>query len=379
VDIADFTRDAAGWLAEAFTTRLPGWIMMAIFFLFAAWRIYGLAQESLTKLAQSSAWVEARAYLGALGEILLVGLVWWGVKLLRPAGKEEDLSSDAVAEKVIDKALLLILVFNLPSLVSFAITSVVAAFPLPVFVGVVLKASGWLNQSLDGWWVIVSLLALGLAAWFARRGQTVLPLYFGVFSLRHLYDKVTNPGALLGAFTWNGPQVVDTWWVVLLSLVGLYLLVAKKLNGAKAGQLFFVLCMTYLLRQTSFISSPLSPVLGFAGVGFIAFGVVWDSLTSGSWANTGTPGLSRPSRIFLYLGYVILTVTVINWALTTHDLSSLSQLTGNTALVGLDRFGRPMLYAIFAITLSRVLLGKPGLEMDPEKKSETKKTPDLGL
>jgi hypothetical protein len=127
------------------------------------------------------------------------------------------------------------------------------------------------------------------------------------------------------------------------------------LNGEKAGQLFFLLTITFLLRQTNFISSPFSPLFGFAGVGFIAFGVLWDALTSGSWANTSTPGLSRTTRIFLYLGYVILTVTVINWALTTHDLSSLSNLTGNTALVGLDRFGRPMLYAIFALTLSRIL------------------------
>jgi hypothetical protein len=172
----------------------------------------------------------------------------------------------------------------------------------------------------------------------------------------HLYYKITNPGALLGAFFWNGPQPVDSWWVILLSLVGVYLLLSKKLSREKAGELFFLLLITFLLRQTNFISSPLSPVFGFAGVGFIAFGVVWDALTSGSWANTSTPGLSRTTRIFLYLGYVILTVTVINWALSTHDLTSLNQLTGNTALVGLDRFGRPLLYAIFILTFSRLLL-----------------------
>jgi hypothetical protein len=140
------------------------------------------------------------------------------------------------------------------------------------------------------------------------------------------------------------------------SMVGIVLAVSKKLNGEKAGSLLFLLFITYLLRQTGFISNPLSPVFGFAGVGFIAFGIVWDALTSGSWANTSTPGLSRTTRIFLYLGYVILTVAVINWVLSAHDLSSLSQLTGNTALVGLDRFGRPMLYAIFAMTLSRIFI-----------------------
>lgn len=58
---------------------------------------------------------------------------------------------------------------------------------------------------------------------------------------------------------------------------------------------------------------------------------------------------SRSSR----LGGAILTVTVINWALASHDLNGLSLLTGNGALVGMERFGRPMPYAIFAAVLAR--------------------------
>lgn len=59
------------------------------------------------------------------------------------------------------------------------------------------------------------------------------------------------------------------------------------------------------------------------------------------------------SRIFLYVGYVLLTVTVVNWALAAHDLNSIGKLTGGAALVGFARFGKPMLYAIFAATLSK--------------------------
>ena len=377
VDIADFTRDSSGWLSDTFSTRLPGWIMIVIFFAFAAWRIYGLVGGYLTSLAQSTAWSEAAAYFGALGEIVLIALAWLVVKRLQPVGKGKELDSDGVAERVVNRALWVILAVSLPSLISFVITSFGAAFPIPVIVRPILQISAWLNHVSDGWAVIVYIASLGLAVWLARRGQAALALYLGLFGAMHLYYKATNPGSLLGAFTWNGPQAVDAWWVVLLSLAGFYLLAVKKLDGEKAGQLFFLLFMTFLLRQTDFISNPLSPVFGFAGVGFIAFGVIWDAMTSGSWANVSSPGLSRTSRIFLYLGYVILTVTVINWALTTHDLSSLSQLTGNTALVGLDRFGRPMLYAIFAITLARVLLQKPTLEISLQEKNE--KIPDLGI
>ncbi len=356
VDIADFTRDASGWLSRDLSQRLPAWALISVFFLFCAWRIYGLIQEMLGLLAQSSIHAEVMSFLGALGEILIVGLVWFCEEKLLPREKREEVMVEEMTEKVAHTALWVILIYNLTSLVSFALTSIISAFPLPALVGPVLKTTDWLNQNSDAWGVLVNIGALILAARLARRGQVALPLYLGVFGMLHLYYKITNPGALLGALFWNNPQPVDSWWVALLSLLGVYLLLSKKLTRQKAGELFFLLLITFLLRQTNFISSPLSPVFGFAGVGFIAFGVVWDALTSGSWANTSTPGLSRTTRIFLYLGYVILTVTVINWALSTHDLTSLNQLTGNTALIGLERFGRPMLYAIFILTFSRLLL-----------------------
>ncbi len=358
VDIADFTRDTSGWLAKALTKRCPVWALTGLLFIFCGWRVYGLVVEDLGLLAKSALPVGGLSFLGALGEILIVGLVWFGVGKLLPKGanaQREKLEAEEITTKVAGPALWVILAFNLTALVSFAITSTAAAIPLPAFVGPVLKISTWLNQNSGAWGLLVNVAALGLAAWLARRGRLALPLYLGLFGLLHLYYKVTNPGELLGVITWSGPQPVNSWWVALFSLVGVYLLFTKKLTAEKAGQLFFLLCITFLLRQTNFISSPFSPLFGFAGVGFIAFGVLWDALTSGSWANTSTPGLSRTTRIFLYLGYVILTVTVINWALTTHDLTSLNQLTGNTALVGLDRFGRPMLYAIFALVLSQVL------------------------
>ena len=37
---------------------------------------------------------------------------------------------------------------------------------------------------------------------------------------------------------------------------------------------------------------------------------------------------------------------------TMRDLTAVSRLTGEAALDGLERYGRPMLYAIFAVTLA---------------------------
>lgn len=45
-------------------------------------------------------------------------------------------------------------------------------------------------------------------------------------------------------------------------------------------------------------------------------------------------------------------MAVVNWAVSIHDLTAISRLTGEAALDGLERYGRPMLYAIFAVTLA---------------------------
>ncbi|MCL5994682.1 MAG: hypothetical protein M1546_01350 [Chloroflexi bacterium] len=76
------------------------------------------------------------------------------------------------------------------------------------------------------------------------------------------------------------------------------------------------------------------------------------SVTKGFWTNRSTPTLPRISRLFLYLGYVLFTVTLINWTLTSHDLERLGMFTGNLADVGFGRFGKPLLYAVLAATLA---------------------------
>jgi hypothetical protein len=130
---------------------------------------------------------------------------------------------------------------------------------------------------------------------------------------------------------------------LLVLIVALVWLARRHFSERRAGRLLFVTLILILLGQTGFISNRFSPIFGFGGIAFLAFGIVWDSLTIGSWANVDTNELPRTSRIFLYLGYVLLTVTVINWAVASHDLAAVGSLTGDLGLVGLNRFGRPML------------------------------------
>ena len=108
------------------------------------------------------------------------------------------------------------------------------------------------------------------------------------------------------------------------------------------------------MRQTGFIEDPFSPVLGFTGVGMIALGLVWDALTIGFWANSDSPGLPRVSRILLYLGYILFSLAVLNWSVATHDILQIDFFAGQAALGGFGLFGKPLIYAIFAVTLAEM-------------------------
>ena len=53
-----------------------------------------------------------------------------------------------------------------------------------------------------------------------------------------------------------------------------------------------------------------------------------------------------------------MTVTVVNWAVASHDLEAVGRLTGDIGLVGLEAFGKPLLYTIFVIMLAGAFRGE---------------------
>ena len=131
------------------------------------------------------------------------------------------------------------------------------------------------------------------------------------------------------------------WWTI-----------RGRLTPQRVTRLVVLLLIVTLMRQRDFIENPFSPFFGFAGIAFIAFSLVWDIATSGSWTNEDSPRLPRISRVFLYLGSILLTATVLNWSVTIHDHDTIEKFKGGAALVGFDRFGKPLIYAAFAIALA---------------------------
>lgn len=352
VDIANFARQAAGWTMRIATERFPFWLEVAALAALLLLRLRFVIMETAERVAADGGAATALAYAGAFGVIAVTGLAWLLVTRI-PSVAPAQPSAASAADAGERLALPLIVASIGAQLITFAgLWLSLGLLPLLAVVGSLSGAAGRFGSAAAAPWAFaVDVLAVLAAIYLSRRGQRGPALYLAIFGLLALWFELTAPGRPLAALTWEGPQPTDFWLVVTLAVFAAVWALRRQLTEPRVAALLFAGVLTGLLRQTDFISSPFSPLFGFAGVGFLVFGLAWDALTAGSWANAETRGLPRTGRIFLYLGYVLLTVTAVNWAVTGHDLAAVGRLTGDVAIAGLNRFGRPMLYAVLVAAL----------------------------
>jgi hypothetical protein len=85
-----------------------------------------------------------------------------------------------------------------------------------------------------------------------------------------------------------------------------------------------LLVLLALVQQGSFLADPFAPLLGFAGLGFVLFGVIWGFLTSGGHSSArGRAGISRsvimlayavvPTALLAYLGVPLVLAMLAAW------------------------------------------------------------------
>jgi len=309
-------------------------------------------QELLEYGARTSAREQVLGYAGAFGEVALVGIVYALVTRGRVVLSEERVA--AAGERVLFP---LVLAYSVVPLLTFLLLGCAMALPTKgalagVQQGIFPVVDFLTNRAVMPWHIILSSAAIIAAFLFARRGQAAIALYLGIFGGLEIWGALARPGALLSVLDWRGQGPVEFWWLLIFTGAAICWGARGRLKPERQSQLVVLLFVITLMRQRGFIENPFSAFFGFAGVVLIAFTLVWDMATRGSWANADSPGLPRVSRIFLYLGYVLLAATVLTWAVTTHDLQTVRKLTGDSALVGFDRFGKPLLYAMFALVLT---------------------------
>lgn len=352
LDIAEFTYRASGWVAEIFHSRLPRLALWAALLIVILWRLYAVALEATDRVGENSFGGTLLAYIGALGVPLAVGLVWWTVfRGATPPTVEEMIET---ARKAAPPLVLVYLALPVVLFLMFVVVGIIALAlnDLGPMAGLASLDSRLLGRATGLSVAAAGVVSLVAAIWFLRRGNRVPALYLGVLGAVVVWNQLAGSGGPLGVLTWNGAEPTIFWWVVIFVGFAAFWLWRGSLSIERARRLLFLLIVTALLGQTNFIEDPFSPFLGFSGITIIALGVIWDAFSFGPWANVDSPKLPRVSRIFLYLGYVLFGVAVVGWVVAVHDLALISDFTGGIAIGGFNLLGKPLLYAVFAITLA---------------------------
>jgi hypothetical protein len=254
----------------------------------------------------SSGWV---ALLPAVGLVAAFGGLGWLISRIAPLGDvsvvglPDDLGRIAVPVGAAVIAMLLpvyVFVFGFQIVVSVSPSSAPGGFdPSPL-----------VDRLVDGFRVLLGVLLVVLALRQARRGHGGRALVLGGAGLVLVGLGIRLLTGYRWAFSLDPDALVSVVTLVIV-VVALVLLARRALSRGRALGLAAVLALAALLSVRSVIVDPFGSLLGYGGVAFVLFGVIWDFLTDSSWANTDGRRIRQPVRVLLALGYPLLTVTIV--------------------------------------------------------------------
>jgi hypothetical protein len=361
-DIAGFAVRAATWTA-AFAQRMMPVVLLYIVLGLSIVALMLVTLQSILSLPSWGKLIDLMSGLAGASVLVLGLLLLWRVADRRAAGagvRDAEVFTQAAGRA----AALFIVAYFLPYLVAFVayqLGQVVQVYALQAggalqLVGAALLAAGNLTSSLvrqraDLWMAVVLGALVITAAYLLVKRRSTPALFIGAVGLHGLWTRLTQDDGLLAFFYWDGQDPVVLGWLAVVAVVALNWWRRSILDQARVVRLLFAVCLLALVRQTGFIGDPFSPFLGFTGIGLVAFGLAWEMLTAGSWINQDGRWLPHSSRLFLYVGYMLLTITLVNWAVASHDLAGVNLFTGEASMAGFSFLGVPYLFALIPITL----------------------------
>jgi hypothetical protein len=342
---ADFALEASRWITGAARRHATGAVLTAILLGALAYRLYGLSSAvgGLPDDEQLRAWGGAAILLAGLVAILL-----WRTRLA---------PGSAIPQRLIISLALLVPAVQILLTIAPTLIGVPALLNITPETGrqfsTIAEVVGQLSDLELRVRPFILIGAGLLLTWLGtRRGSPSLRTFGLIVAWTQLCTWLTGAYGPLTSLRFTYADV-DALALVALTAISIVLLATRRLTEGRALRLLAIVVLMALLNQTDFLDNPFSPLFGFAGVAFLAFGIVWNILTAGNgFANADTPGLPRESRLLLYLGYVLLSVSISHWYLISHNIDMQNRQSTVNSL-GFLTIGLPLAY------LAIVELGEP--------------------
>jgi hypothetical protein len=154
--------------------------------------------------------------------------------------------------------------------------------------------------------------------------------------------RLTGPGALVVT-----AQHVDVVIIGGVLMFAVRSTLARRLQSGQLASLAGLLALSGVASHNSFAAGPLASLLPLGGLSLLLFGLLWGVFTGAGDANESSPSFPSESRLLLFAGYQLLTISMVLWAVLTRDTTLTDQLASSTDL-GVRTVGIGLLVAIVA-------------------------------
>lgn len=336
---------SAGFVSRRLSLLVVGGVVVAL----GAVRL----RDSVSGALRDSAG-EGRAWMQVVGALVLALLIL-GLWLLLDRIADRRQAADSGVEQVVGEVQLI----SIPIAAAICFTS----FPttlLNLFVTLIyaIDREAAFASTLRDWSdslggdtavlinrVIAGIAFIAVAILMARRARRGSAELVGIIGLVLLASYATQDGAILDVFDgWY--RAIDAVFVAGIAVLLVTRVVRGRVDTAFLGGVLLLLMLTSLLSARDFVSNPLSIVLGFAGVGFVLLGYVWNYITGAAMVNEDSDRFPRDSRTLLFTALNLFGLTVLAWSALARSTQFGVDL-GPFAELGDEVIGVPIVVAGF--------------------------------
>ena len=313
VAVIDFALDVSTSLTEPASGLGRRWLLVLVLGLVAAklWFEVGARTDYWRTALAHQPQAVART---AVSVVLLGALTWWVTRFRR---SEDTL---AAKEDLTYGSSLVLAVPYLGQVLVFTVALVIATQLRDD------RLPGWADDFPDNWlntWgiFIASVLAavVGIVLMVRSRGGMGDELGSGLVligSWGAVAGAVSNLGLDLGT-SYPTIDVTITLGVLVLLVTGWRRLDTRLLLTAAT-----VLVFSWLVTSRGDYISFFGGLVGLSVVVVVVFGIGWTLLSGSSFTSGSSRWLPQPARLLLFIGYVLLSVTILNWDEATHATTS---------------------------------------------------------
>ena len=254
--------------------------------------------------------VTVASVLGSLGFLVVFALVLRRRRLGAPEGVEEGLIYGGTL--LFSVPLLLIVAATMLSLFLFVQTGWFGAYEI-------LRdhfPTAWLTAHGDAvTWLLALLAAAALVVW-RRAGGDRAELWLGLLMMAAWVLLSVVPPEMGFALGWND-ALADL--VVTTAAVAWLLIGWRRIDAAAAARIGAVAVFSWIVFTRADFIAIAAGWFGLPAIVLVVFGVLYTLAADSAFVSGDSERLPRNARPLLWIGYLLLSATLLHWNLVTHS------------------------------------------------------------